>query len=63
MAFSPVRLCGGRLIVEFDVRSTATEGGLAVTLSGRRTLWDGEEVAPVVAEALALAWRAAEDGD
>lgn len=62
MANTSARLCGGHLTVEFDTQPLAVDG-LALVVSSRRMLWDGEPVSPVVAEALALAWHAAEDDE
>lgn len=67
MAFSSsttARLCGGHLIVEFAARAAADcPDRYVVALTPRHMLWDGEEVSPVVAEALATAWFAAQGDD
>ncbi len=56
------RLCDGHLEADFAVRSALEDGRCVVILSGPRAArWDGEPVSLVVAEALAVAWYAAED--
>lgn len=63
MAHTTARLCGGHLEADFAIRSAVRDGRYVVTLSGPcETRWDGEPVDEVVAEALAVAWHAAEDG-
>lgn len=56
-----IRLCGGRLEVNLRTRYARVDGQLVVTFCGMRCArWDGEPVSDVIAEALAIAWEAAE---
>lgn len=63
MSGAVARICGGHLVVAFTTRARVVDGRVVVTLAGHRAYWDGLPVSDVVAEALAVAWCAAQDDD